>query len=122
MQESTLFGLHVSRYYDNRLPIALSPALADLLVTFLTQDLTDLTNPAVSLSGSYVAQIMWDVFESRYGYGTPSLVLMLVPLGAIYLCGLLSITSVSRCLHHRGTNTMVPFQVHKHDLLQVAVL
>ena len=80
------------------LPIALPAALAHSIVTFLIQDLTDLTDPNISLSGSYVAQIIWDGFESRYGYGLPSLLLMLVPLGAIFFCGMLSITSASRCL------------------------
>ena len=98
--------LHLSVFYDDRLPIVLSAALAHLIVCFLIQDLTDLTNPTISLSGSYVAQIMWDVFESRYGYGLPSLLLMLVPLGAICFCGMLSITSASRCLRNRGMNIM----------------
>lgn len=79
------------------LPITLSAAVAHLIVTLFIQDLTDLTDPTVSLSGSYVAQIIWDVFESRYGYGQPSLLLMLVPLGAMFFCGMSSITSASRC-------------------------
>ena len=58
------------------------------------QDLAVLTNPSISQSGSFV---IWDVVESRWGFGTPSLLLMLVPLGAIWFCGLLSITSASRC-------------------------
>ena len=61
------------------------------------QDLAVLTNPSISQSGSFVAQIIWDVVESRWGFGTPSLLLMLVPLGAVWFCGLLSITSASRC-------------------------
>ncbi len=89
------------------LPMTVSTTLAHLNGTCVIQDLTELTDPAVSLSGSYVAQIMWDVFESRYGYGAPSLLLMLVPLGAMYFCGLLSITSASRCLHKRGTNIVI---------------
>ena len=71
--------------------------LSHLIVNFSIQDLSDLTDPTISLSGSYVAQIMWDAFESRYGYGLPSLLLMLLPLGAIFFCGMSSITSASRC-------------------------
>ena len=70
--------------------------LFHLIVNFSIQDLSDLTDPTISLSGSYVAQIMWDAFESRYGYGLPSLLLMLLPLGAIFFCGMSSITSASR--------------------------
>ncbi|KAL0018124.1 hypothetical protein WJX77_006203 [Trebouxia sp. C0004] len=80
-----------------------------LSLTVCIQDLTDLTNPTISLSGSYVAQIMWDVFESRYGYGLPSLLLMLVPLGAICFCGILSITSASRMLYGFSRDGAVPF-------------
>ena len=93
--------LNLSFSYDAFVPITLSAPLSHLIVTFSIQDLTDLTNPNISLSGSYVAQIMWDVFESRYGYGLPSLLLMLLPLGAIFFCGMFSIASASRCLHNR---------------------
>ena len=89
----------LSLSYDAFVPITLSTTLSHLIVTFSIQDLTDLTDPTISLSGSYVAQIMWDVFESRYRYGLPSLLLMLLPLGAIFFCGMLSITSASRCPH-----------------------
>ena len=96
--------LRLSLSCDAFLPITLS--IAHLIVAFLLQDLTVLTDPTISLSGSYVAQIMWDVFESRYGSGASSLLLMLVPLGAICFCGMLSITSASRCLRKMGMNIM----------------
>ena len=89
--------LNLSLFYDASVPITLSTTLSHLIVTFSIQDLSDLTDPTISCSGSYVAQIMWDVFESRYGYGLPSLLLMLLPLGAIFFCGMFSITSASRC-------------------------
>lgn len=66
------------------LPITLAAAVADLIVTLFIQDLTDLTDPTVSLSGSYVAQIIYNVFGSRHGYSLPSLLLMLVLLGPIF--------------------------------------
>ena len=87
----------LSLSYDASVPTTLSTTLSHLIVNFSIQDLSDLTDPTISLSGSYVAQIMWDVFESRYGYGLPSLLLMLLPLGAIFFCGMFSITSASRC-------------------------
>ena len=68
------------------------------------------TDPAPELATvSYVAQIMWNAFASRYGHGTGSLLLMLVPLGACFFCGLLSVTSASRwrsaqgALQHTGS-------------------
>ena len=84
--EIVVFGLHAGCSTD----VTFSSAV-------VIQDLAVLTNPSISQSGSVVAQNIWDVVESRWGFGTPSLLLMLVPLGAIWFCGVLSITSASRC-------------------------
>ncbi|KAL0024345.1 hypothetical protein WJX79_001112 [Trebouxia sp. C0005] len=82
--------------------------LASLTVTI--QDITTFTDPSAELATvSYVAQIMWDAFESRYSSGHASLLLMVVPLGSCWFCGLLSITSASRMLYGFSRDQAVPF-------------
>ncbi|KAL0046843.1 hypothetical protein WJX82_011289 [Trebouxia sp. C0006] len=81
-----------------------------LSLTATIQDITTFTDPSAELATvSYVAQIMWDAFESRYSSGHASLVLMMVPLGSCWFCGLLSVTSASRMLYGFSRDQAVPF-------------
>lgn len=62
------------------------------------QDWEGITNPPHNLAKvNTVALIVWDVFETRYGWGQGGAILLLMPLGCAVFCGLHCGTSAARC-------------------------
>lgn len=47
-------------------------------------------------NGYYVGQIFWDIFQARYGHGGGAIVLMGIPMIAMFFAGMSTVTSNSR--------------------------
>lgn len=61
------------------------------------QDVDRLTDPDNGFDGiNIVAQILWESFNTRFGTGAGSLLLLAIPMGANFICALHSVTSASR--------------------------
>ncbi len=63
------------------------------------QDFSSVFDPGNETGGTFpVAQIIWDVFNKRFGTGIGGLVVLCVPLGTSFFCALFSVTSAARCI------------------------
>lgn len=63
----------------------------------MLQDWQGLTNPPEHLAKvNTVALIVWDAFETRFGWGQAAAFVLLFPLGCAAFCGLHCITSAAR--------------------------
>ena len=62
------------------------------------QDFVSVFDPGNETGGALpAAQIMWDAFSARFGSGLGSLLVLAVPLGTSFFCGLFSVTAAARC-------------------------
>ena len=52
-----------------------------------------LSGPA---NGYYVGQIIWDIFQAKYSHGGGAIVMMGIPMIAMFFCGMSSVISNSR--------------------------
>jgi hypothetical protein len=65
-------------------------------ITYAVVDVPHLLDPANDAGGYAIAQVFYEVFNDRYGHGLGGILCLGVVAGAIFLCGMSSITSNSR--------------------------
>ncbi|PIA30110.1 hypothetical protein AQUCO_05700079v1 [Aquilegia coerulea] len=90
-------------------------------ITFAVTDIPQVLSSDNDAGGYAIAEVFCQVFKSRYGNGAGGIICLGVAGGAIFFCGMSSLTSNSRMAYAFSKDGAMPFssywrKVNKHDV------
>ncbi|XP_024532240.1 amino-acid permease BAT1-like [Selaginella moellendorffii] len=87
-----------------------------LPLVFTSIDVPHLLDPGNDTKGYAIAQLLYNGFESHFHDARWSFLLLIIPCGGLYFCGLLSVTTTSRMTYAFSRDGALPLSRFWHKL------